>query len=54
VAFGWLYDRFGTLAAFSWGAGLALAAAALLAGVNSVRGRIPDRGVSNKRQGDSS
>jgi len=54
VAFGWLYDRFGALAAFGWGAGLALAAAALLAGVNSARGRIPDRGVSNKRQGDSS
>lgn len=33
VIFGWLYDRFGALVAFGWGAGLAGAAAVLLLGV---------------------
>ena len=31
LLFGWLYDRYGPLAAFGMGAGLALAAALLLA-----------------------
>jgi MFS family permease len=35
LVFGWLYDRFGAMAAFGWGAGLALAAVILLAGVNT-------------------
>jgi MFS family permease len=33
LIFGWIYERFGALAAFGWGAGLAMTAALLLAGV---------------------
>jgi MFS family permease len=35
LLFGWIYERFGSLAAFGWGAGLALAAAALLSTVST-------------------
>jgi MFS family permease len=35
LLFGWLYERFGPLAAFGWGAGLALVAALLLASIRS-------------------
>jgi MFS family permease len=37
VIFGWLYERFGALVAFGWGAGLAGAAAVLLLGVRPPR-----------------
>ncbi|MBI3464141.1 MAG: MFS transporter, partial [Planctomycetes bacterium] len=33
LIFGWLYERFGALAAFGWGAGMAILAAALLLAV---------------------
>jgi len=34
LIFGWIYEEFGAVAAFGWGASLALAAAALLAGIH--------------------
>jgi MFS family permease len=43
LVFGWLYQQFGALVAFGWGAALATLAVALLAGVRQAPARAPER-----------